>query len=211
MGGESTVVSNIRRGAVRLVAWIAIYLIATALVLTYVPSLRPELSDIITSYSAYISVALTLAFGYMILRSFSNLIYWFLRLRHEHPTAASVRSLFNILGIGALVASIAGGVAGGAAGVALGGFIGMVVGFATQHALSQAISGLFVLLTRPIRIGDKITVAGETGVVEDISMMFTRVRKDDGTIALIPNNSIVGGKVYLHPKSKEGAEESTGK
>ena len=75
----------------------------------------------------------------------------------------------------------------------------MVIGFAAQQTLSQALSGLFLLLIRPIKIGDKVTVAGETGVVEDISTMFTIVRREDGTRALIPNNSILGGKIYIHP------------
>jgi small-conductance mechanosensitive channel len=81
--------------------------------------------------------------------------------------------------------------------VALGGFIGMVIGFATQQVLGQAIAGLFVLLARPIRIGDYVNAAGETGVVEDIASLFTIIRKDDGSLALIPNNSLIGSKIYI--------------
>jgi len=46
-------------------------------------------------------------------------------------------------------------IAGGAAGVALGGFIGMVIGFASQQVLGQAISGLFILISRPFKISDQ--------------------------------------------------------
>lgn len=181
----------------KLVLWIAAYIVVSAIVFSTLPSLIPALRDAMGAYGSYIAIALALAFGYMIVRAFSNVVYWMLRVRYPHSTAAAVRSILSILGIGALVAGIAGGVAGGAAGVALGGFIGMVIGFATQQVLGQAIAGLFVLLVRPIKIGDYVNVAGETGVVEDITTLFTMIRKDDGTLALVPNNSLIGSKIYI--------------
>jgi small-conductance mechanosensitive channel len=93
-------------------------------------------------------------------------------------------------------------VAGGAAGVALGGFMGMVVGFASQQALGQAIAGLLLLIARPFKIGDNVVLAGEDGVVEDVSTLFTAIIKADNVRVPIPNNSIIGGKIYLKPKSK---------
>jgi len=189
--------ARIRSSVAALVAWVAAYLVASAAVFVAFPGGFPEFKQALDPYSTYVSVGLALVFGYMIVRSFSNLIYWTLRLRHPHSTAAAVRSLFTIIGVGALAASIAGGAAGGASGVALGGFIGMVVGFATQQVLGQAMAGLFVLIVRPIKIGDKVTVAGETGVVEDITTMFTYIRRDDGSLALVPNNSLIGSKIYI--------------
>jgi len=189
--------ARIRSSVAALVAWVAAYLVASAAVFVAFPGVFPEFKQALDPYSTYVSVGLALVFGYMIVRSFSNLIYWTLRLRHPHSTAAAVRSLFTIIGVGALAASIAGGAAGGASGVALGGFIGMVVGFATQQVLGQAMAGLFVLIVRPIKIGDKVTVAGETGVVEDITTMFTYIRRDDGSLALVPNNSLIGSKIYI--------------
>ncbi len=196
MSGEN-VPEKIRGSIVNLVAWVASYILVSALVFTTIPTLFPGVKPILDPYSSYIAIGLALFFGYMIVKSISNLVYWMLRLKHPHSTAAAVRSIFTILGVGALAAGIAGGAAGGAAGVALGGFIGMVVGFATQQVLGQAIAGLFVLLVRPIRIGDYVNVAGEQGVVEDVTTLFTVVRKDDGTLALIPNNQLIGSKIYV--------------
>jgi len=194
---QENIPSKIRSAMVSLVLWIALYIVVSALIFTALPSYIPGFKGLFEPYSSYVGIGLALAFGYMIVRSVSNLVYWMLRLRHPHSTAAAVRSIFTILGIGALAAGIAGGAAGGAAGVALGGFIGMVVGFATQQVLGQAVAGLFVLLVRPVRIGDYVAVAGEQGVVEDITTLFTMIRKDDGTLALIPNNQLVGSKIYI--------------
>ncbi|MGB9708640.1 MAG: mechanosensitive ion channel domain-containing protein [Infirmifilum sp.] len=199
---QENIPQKIRGATINLILWILLYIIVNALIFATIPSLIPSFKDLIDPYSTYIGIGLALFFGYMIVRSFSNLVYWMLRIRHPHSTAAAVRSIFTIMGIGALAAGIAGGAAGGAAGVALGGFIGMIIGYATQQVLGQAVAGLFVLLARPVRIGDYVNVAGEQGVIEDISTLFTQVKKDDGTIALIPNNQLVGSKIYIIKRSQ---------
>lgn len=198
---EVSPAKQVSRSIISLVTWVAAYTLASAVVFTTIPAFIPQVGAFISEYSTYLGIGLALFFGYMIVKSIASIAYWSLRMRYPHSTAAAVRSLIQILGVGALAAGIAGGTAGGAAGVALGGFIGMVVGFATQQVLSQAIAGLFVLLVRPVRIGDKVTVAGETGIVEDVATLFTTIRKEDGTIALVPNNMLLGSKVYIHQRA----------
>jgi small-conductance mechanosensitive channel len=162
----------------------------------------------IAGYAPYVNVLVSLLFGYFIVQAFANAVYWNLRLKYDHPTAASIRSVFRLIGIGALVAAIAGGVAGGAAGVALGGFIGIVIGFASQQVLGQAVAGLFILLARPFRIKDRVSVVGEEGTVEEVSTLFTYISKPDGTRVLVPNNSILGNKIYLLPKQGQQEKKS---
>lgn len=127
----------------------------------------------------------------------ANVMYWNLRLKYPHSTAQVVRNVVKLVGVGGLIAAVAGGSAGGAAGVALGGFIGMVIGFATQKVLGQAIAGLFLLVMRPFNIGDRVAVSGEEGVVQNITTFFTVLEKDGGELALIPNNNVIGGKINI--------------
>jgi Small-conductance mechanosensitive channel len=162
----------------------------------------------IAGYEPYVNVLLSLLFGYFIVQAFANVLYWNLRLKYDHSTAASMRSVFRLIGIGALVAAIAGGVAGGAAGVALGGFIGIVIGFASQQVLGQAVAGMFILLARPFRIKDHVNIVSEEGIVEEVSTLFTYLTKPDGTTVLVPNNSIIGNKIYLLPKSGQQEKKS---
>ena len=145
----------------------------------------------------HVQVLLALAFGYLIISGLATFFYWSTRSKYNHATAASIRNIVRIIGIGAMAAVIAGSVAGGAAGAALGGFMGMVIGFASQQVLGQAIAGLFLLIARPYRIGDAVILAGEEGVVEDVATLFTVIVKADGGRVLIPNNFIVGSKIYL--------------
>jgi small-conductance mechanosensitive channel len=185
-----------------MILWIVIYIVITATFNSALPSIiKPPLFDfkgeILTPYGTYINVALALVFGYMIVRSLANFMYWTLIMKYPHSTAAAVRSIVVLIGIGGLLAAIAGGVAGGAAGVALGGFLALVIGFASQQVMGQAIAGLFILLTRPFKHGDYVSITGEQGVVEDITSLFTIIRKDDGTTVLIPSSSIIGNKIYF--------------
>ncbi len=182
-----------RRYFIYLIIWIGLW-IASTVFLDYIEQEYPTL---IGDYRGYIHIGLAIFFGYMVINSISNIIYAILRLKYDHSTAFPIKSMVTILGIGGLLAGIAGGVAGGASAVALGGFIGMVVGFAVQNSLSQAIAGLFILITRPFNIGDKVKVAGEEGVVHEVTTLYTKIIKDDGTTVLIPSNKIIGDKIYI--------------
>lgn len=184
---------------VRIVFYIVLYVIIAAIVQWIFTSLLPPLMDYIT----YVQILLAVAFGYLIVSGVATFFYWSMRAKYDHATAAAIRNVVRIIGIGALVAAIAGGVAGGAAGVALGGFLGMVIGFACQQVLGQAIAGLFLLIARPFKIGDAVTLAGEDGIVDDVATLFTSVIKADGVRVLIPNNSIIGSKIYLKPKGSK--------
>ncbi len=183
-----------------MVVYIVTYVAVSALAKYIIHGVLPTYGIMVMDYEVYVQILLALAFGYLIVSSLARFFYWSIVGKYGHPTAAAVRNIVRIVGVGAMVAAIAGGVAGGAAGVALGGFLGMVVGFASQQVLGQAIAGLFLLIARPFRIGDGVIVAGEDGVVDDVTTLFTKVVKADGVAVLIPNNAIIGGKVYLKPK-----------
>lgn len=184
----------------KTVVYVVLYVVVAAAIQWLFTSFLPLYGVDIVDYLGYVHVLLAIAFGYLIVSGIAVFIYWSLREKYDHSTAAAVRNVIKIIGIGALGATIAGGVAGGAAGVALGGFIGLVIGFASQQVLGQGVSGLFLLIARPFKIGDEVALAGEEGVVEDVSTLFTVVKKSDETRVLIPNNTILGNKIYLKGK-----------
>jgi len=150
-------------------------------------------------YRSYVIMLVAVALGWIAISYFAKAIYLTLLPKYGHPTATAIRSVVKIVGLGGLLAGVAGGSSGSAVGVALGGFMGMVVGFASQQVLGQAIAGVFLLLSRPIKIDDVVDIAGEKKVkVLDITPLFTVVRRETGEIVLIPNNSLVGQKIVKH-------------
>lgn len=157
---------------------------------------------VLKDYATYVYIIVLLVLGWMIVNAVAAMFHAMLTPRYGASTAAAVRSMVKILGLGALLAGIAGGVAGGAAGVALGGFIGLVIGFATQQVLGQAVAGMFILLARPFKIGDVVDVAGEAEVkVKDITTMFTIVERKDGLEVLIPSGMIIGQKIVVRQRA----------
>lgn len=71
-----------------------------------------------------------------------------------------------------------------------GGIAGIIVGFALQNIVANLISGIFIAIERPARIGEAITVGDVTGVIEDINIFSTIVRTFDGVFVRIPNASV---------------------
>lgn len=63
---------------------------------------------------------------------------------------------------------------------------------ALQAPISNYGSGLAIILTRPFTIGNTITVQGFTGVVDEVTLGFTRLITEDQEIVTIPNRHIVG-------------------
>ena len=201
-------VSKSGRHLLKLILWVIGYIITSILVNIHLPNFLGAFKETYQEYLPYLNIGLIFAFGYFMITAFSNLMYWNLRLKYPHSTAQVVRNVIKLIGVGALIALVAGGSAGGAAGVALGGFVGMVVGFATQKVLGQAIAGLFLLVMRPFKIGDKISVAGEEGTVKNVTTFFTILEKDDGDLALIPNNNVIGGKINIKKPETNKSERS---
>jgi small-conductance mechanosensitive channel len=71
-----------------------------------------------------------------------------------------------------------------------GGIAGLVIGFASQSVVSNLISGLFLMVERPIKIGDNIGVEGISGSVEDIRILSTIIKTYDGVYMRIPNTKL---------------------
>ncbi len=197
----STVSKKISASLLRVVFYVVLYVVVAAVLQWFFTAFLVGFGITLVDYLGYVQVLTAVGLGYLIVSSVATFFYWSMRVKHNHSTSAAVRNIVKIVGVGALVAAIAGGVAGGAAGVALGGFIGLVIGFASQQVLGQAMGGLFILITRPFKIGDRVVLGGDEGIVEDVSTLFTTIVKPDGVKVLIPNNSILGGKIYIKPAS----------
>jgi small-conductance mechanosensitive channel len=75
--------------------------------------------------------------------------------------------------------------------LASAGLSGLVVGFAARSTLGNAIAGLTISITQPIRIGDDVELRGERGIVEDIHFTYTVLRLlVDGRRLIIPNDAL---------------------
>lgn len=79
---------------------------------------------------------------------------------------------------------------------AVGAILTVGVAFGLQSAAQNFISGLILLLERPVQKGDFIIVGDTVGTVHDISMRATRVVSRDGISIIIPNSKLVSDAVH---------------
>lgn len=73
----------------------------------------------------------------------------------------------------------------------LGGAVAIGVGLGAQNLCNNLISGLILMIERPIRLGDIVEVGDETGRIEDIGNRCTRIRRFDGIDVIVPNSSLL--------------------
>jgi len=76
-----------------------------------------------------------------------------------------------------------------------GSVAGIVIGFASQSVVGNFVSGLFLIMERPLKIGDQVSIDDTTGYVEDIRIISTTIRTYDGLYVRIPNQTVFTSKM----------------
>jgi small-conductance mechanosensitive channel len=77
----------------------------------------------------------------------------------------------------------------------LGGALAIGVGFGTQVLLKNMISGIMLLVERPLKLGDRIEVGAVVGTVTHIGVRSSTVRTSDGIEILVPNATFIENNV----------------
>jgi len=89
----------------------------------------------------------------------------------------------------------------GAAGIDLSKFtlmagaLGVGIGFGMQNIVNNFISGLILLIERPLHVGDNITVGTTSGQVADIGIRASTIRTWDGADVIMPNATLISNEV----------------
>jgi small-conductance mechanosensitive channel len=74
--------------------------------------------------------------------------------------------------------------------------IGIVVGFASQRALGNFVAGLLIAFTQPVRLGDDVVIDNIEGTVEEIGLIYTFVRTENGDRLVIPNEKLASDTIH---------------
>ena len=108
---------------------------------------------------------------------------------------------YSMLAFGLVMALSQLGINVGAAVAGLG-VVGIAVGLAAQDSLSNTIAGFTIFWDKPFVVGDWITVQGQYGMVQDITLRSTRIRTPRNSYVVIPNRRIIDE--VLENDSKNG-------
>ncbi len=72
--------------------------------------------------------------------------------------------------------------------LASAGIMAVVLGFAAQHAFANIVSGVFIIMFKPFKVGDIIEISDHlVGVVEDITLRHTVIRNFEHRRIVVPN------------------------
>lgn len=110
-----------------------------------------------------------------------------------------VKFLGNIFYVLLLIAVIVAAIDGLGVNVAslltIVGAAGLAIGLALKDSLSNFAAGVMLIVFRPFRIGDFITAAGVSGVVDEIGMFSTLLHTTDNQRIVMPNSGVINGTI----------------
>jgi small conductance mechanosensitive channel len=73
--------------------------------------------------------------------------------------------------------------------------IGLVIGFAAQRTIGNVVAGILIALAQPLRLGDRVTVEGTEGIVEEIGLTYTWLRTRDNDRVVVPNERLASESI----------------
>jgi small conductance mechanosensitive channel len=163
-------------------------------------------TDLFIRYGFQILGALViLAVGLLIARWVGNLLGQWLERRALEPPVRSlmVRAARVVVLVFTLVVALdkfGFQVAPLVAGI---GVAGLGIGIALQGVLSNVVAGLSIILTKPFRVGEWISIVGVHGQVSSIELFSTTLAHPDQSRVVIPNRKIVGEILHNYGKVRQ--------
>ncbi|MFX1566297.1 MAG: mechanosensitive ion channel family protein [Promethearchaeota archaeon] len=73
--------------------------------------------------------------------------------------------------------------------------IGLAMGIAISAAMRNFIAGIYVLFADPFDVGDYVRIGSNEGIVLEVTMNYTKLRQINGSVTLIPNNSVMNSPI----------------
>ncbi|MEE4450588.1 mechanosensitive ion channel domain-containing protein [Novosphingobium resinovorum] len=156
------------------------------------------LGDVRISFGSVMTFGLVFLFGYILTRWIQRIIHFAVldRLRVDVGARSAILTGIGYLGLtlSALVAITAAGLDLSSLAF-IAGALSVGIGFGLQSVVANFVSGIILLIERPIKEGDWIEVAGYSGHVRKVAFRSTHIETADRHEVIIPNNELVAGSV----------------
>lgn len=79
--------------------------------------------------------------------------------------------------------------------IALASVLTLAVSLAVENALANVFGGFTLLYTQPFHSGDFVEIAGQSGVVQEIGLTYTKLTTGDNKMISIPNSAVTSAQI----------------
>lgn len=151
--------------------------------------------EFLTNYSfQLIGAVIVLILGWIASKYvYAFLMRLFARHRLDVTLAKFIAGLAKILVLAAMAVIALGKIGISIAPfVAALGAVSLTAGLALQGSVSNYAAGILLIVSRPFKVGDTLSVAGVYGVVEEIKLSCTLLRNEDEELISVPNKKMIG-------------------
>jgi small conductance mechanosensitive channel len=153
-------------------------------------------------------IVLSFIIGYLFDKIYSRFVLSNFNDPDENPTTFRfighiARAIIYLTGFGMAVNMIPQLKSIATSMLASAGILAVAIGFASQNAFANIVSGIFIVIFKPFKVNDRITVKGDLeGIVEDINLRHTILRNDENKRIIIPN-AVLNNEVVVNADIKE--------
>jgi small conductance mechanosensitive channel len=152
---------------------------------------RRKVFSFVTAQQDYIVSAEATIVSILIIEIIGRIILNRFYERGAKVYGAYIRTIIRIIGYIVLVVAVISILAANPAlAISIGTITGVIIGFASQNITGNVLAAALLVATRVVRVGDTITVAGNTGQVVDITLIYTIVDTETGRV-FVPNSVMV--------------------
>lgn len=179
-------------------AWVVVNDYLDRPFITWTEQPAGDVQGIRLTYRQFLMAVVYLVAGILLAKLISRSLLRFIFRRmgiHEGAADALQALSFYILSIIAILYALDTVEINLTAFAFLGGALAIGVGFGSQNLLNNFLSGLILLMERPIRKGDYVVVDGEFGEVLEIGARCTRIATFDNIDLMVPNSKLLENKV----------------